>query len=130
MVSNASDDLPEPDRPVITTSLCRGMSTSIFLRLWSRAPRTLIHSWAIRGVRSLGDGARDHAISDRSMAGREFVQVFRARAGKLCRLQTRAGRSTKRGDAPGTAAGAGRRRRDLIHAAPIASDDVFRPFHP
>src|SRR5947199_3602570 len=47
MVSKASDDLPEPDRPVITTSLCRGMSTSMFLRLCTRAPRTLIHSWAI-----------------------------------------------------------------------------------
>src|SRR6267154_2008840 len=48
MVSNASDDLPEPDRPVITTSLWRGMSTSIFLRLWTRAPRTAIQSWAIK----------------------------------------------------------------------------------
>src|SRR4029079_5070898 len=38
MVSNASDDLPEPDRPVITTSLSRGISTSMFLRLCSRAP--------------------------------------------------------------------------------------------
>src|SRR3954470_9768460 len=47
MVSNASDDLPEPDRPVMTTSLCRGMSTSIFLRLWTRAPRTEIHSCAM-----------------------------------------------------------------------------------
>src|SRR6266850_279567 len=48
MVSNAREDLPEPDRPVITTSLSRGMSTSIFLRLWTRAPRTAIQSCAIR----------------------------------------------------------------------------------
>src|SRR5215207_6225899 len=47
MVSKASDDLPDPDSPVITTSLCRGMSTSMFLRLWTRAPRTFIQSWAI-----------------------------------------------------------------------------------
>src|SRR3954466_3811038 len=47
MVSKASDDLPEPDSPVITTSLWRGMSTSTFLRLCTRAPRTEIHSWAI-----------------------------------------------------------------------------------
>src|SRR5262249_13854141 len=37
-----SDDLPEPDRPVITTRLSRGSSTSTFFRLCSRAPRTTI----------------------------------------------------------------------------------------
>src|SRR5215472_5077709 len=40
MVSKASDDLPEPESPVITTSRSRGISTSMFLRLCSRAPRT------------------------------------------------------------------------------------------
>src|ERR1017187_8731283 len=40
MVSKASEDLPEPESPVITTSLSRGMSTSTFFRLCSRAPRT------------------------------------------------------------------------------------------
>src|SRR5687767_9198728 len=44
MVSNASDDLPEPDSPVSTTSLLRGISTSMFLRLCSRAPLTTILS--------------------------------------------------------------------------------------
>src|SRR6476661_7785072 len=39
MVSKASEDLPEPDRPVNTTNWSRGMATSIFLRLCSRAPR-------------------------------------------------------------------------------------------
>src|ERR1700754_2893196 len=42
MVSNASDDFPEPDRPVNTTSLSRGISRSTFLRLCSRAPRIVI----------------------------------------------------------------------------------------
>src|SRR5712675_2032189 len=42
MVSKASDDLPEPERPVNTTSLSRGISTSMFLRLCSRAPRIVI----------------------------------------------------------------------------------------
>src|SRR3954462_15664648 len=42
MVSNARDDLPEPDRPVITVRLSRGMSTAMPLRLCSRAPRTLM----------------------------------------------------------------------------------------
>src|SRR4051812_40598277 len=40
MVSKASEDLPDPDSPVMTTSWSRGMSTSTFLRLCSRAPRT------------------------------------------------------------------------------------------
>src|ERR1700684_3715966 len=39
MVSNASEDLPEPDSPVITVRVSRGISTSTFLRLCSRAPR-------------------------------------------------------------------------------------------
>src|SRR4026207_2559326 len=39
MVSKASDDFPEPDRPVNTTSWSRGISTSMPLRLCSRAPR-------------------------------------------------------------------------------------------
>src|SRR5690242_10906217 len=42
MVSKASEDLPEPDRPVNTTSLSRGISTSMFFRLCSRAPRMVI----------------------------------------------------------------------------------------
>ena len=39
MVSNASVDLPEPERPVITTSLFFGMSRLIFFKLCSLAPR-------------------------------------------------------------------------------------------
>src|SRR5574343_286367 len=48
MVSNASELLPEPDRPVITISLSRGRSRSMFLRLWVRAPRIRMKS-IIRG---------------------------------------------------------------------------------
>src|SRR5215212_2052665 len=55
MVSNASELLPEPDNPVRTTSLSRGMSMSMFLRLCSRAPRTLIRSCrAMKQRSSLG----------------------------------------------------------------------------
>src|ERR1700729_1770880 len=39
MVSKASEDLPEPDRPGSTVSVSRGISTSTFFRLCSRAPR-------------------------------------------------------------------------------------------
>src|SRR5271165_1868730 len=42
MVSKASDDLPEPERPVNTTSLSRGIARSTFFRLCSRAPRIVI----------------------------------------------------------------------------------------
>src|ERR1700677_4231662 len=40
MASNARLDLPEPDSPVTTTSLSRGISTDMFLRLCTRAPCT------------------------------------------------------------------------------------------
>src|SRR5574341_780079 len=44
MVSNAREDLPEPERPVMTVSVLRGISTLMFLRLCSRAPRTINRS--------------------------------------------------------------------------------------
>src|SRR5262245_36319801 len=40
MVSNARLDLPEPESPVTTMSLSRGISTEMFLRLCTRAPWT------------------------------------------------------------------------------------------
>src|SRR5262245_53342988 len=42
MVSNARLDLPEPERPVTTTRLSRGISTETFFRLCTRAPWTPI----------------------------------------------------------------------------------------
>src|ERR1700733_6585748 len=42
MVSNASEDLPEPETPVMTVSLLCGIESVRFLRLWRRAPRTTI----------------------------------------------------------------------------------------
>src|SRR3954447_4072265 len=55
MVSNASEDLPEPDRPVMTTSESRGSSTVTSLRLCSRAPETTMEFWRedIRPLSSL-----------------------------------------------------------------------------
>src|SRR5579863_231713 len=47
MVSKASEDLPDPLRPVITVNALRGMSTLMFLRLCWRAPRTEIFVIAI-----------------------------------------------------------------------------------
>src|SRR6185503_10580056 len=60
MVSNASEDLPEPERPVITTSWSRGRSTSIFLRLCTRAPRTAIQSWAMLTARNFERNPNSH----------------------------------------------------------------------
>src|SRR5262245_48123337 len=55
MVSNTSDDLPEPLTPVNTVILCLGMSSETSLRLCSRAPRTSMNrrspmrsSWRLR----------------------------------------------------------------------------------
>src|SRR6266496_3359289 len=47
MVSKAREDLPEPLKPVMTTSLSRGISSVRFLRLCSRAPPILIKSFAM-----------------------------------------------------------------------------------
>lgn len=46
IVSNASDDFPEPESPVIATILFLGISTVIFFKLCVRAPRTMILSLA------------------------------------------------------------------------------------
>ena len=48
MVSNASDDFPEPEIPVNTMSLSRGSSRSTLRRLCSRAPRIVIVSATVR----------------------------------------------------------------------------------
>src|SRR5438445_13891677 len=40
IVSKASEDFPEPLTPVTTVMALCGISTVIFLRLWTRAPRT------------------------------------------------------------------------------------------
>src|SRR3989344_3337042 len=44
IVSNASDDFPEPESPVNTTILLRGIETVMSFRLCVRAPLTMIFS--------------------------------------------------------------------------------------
>src|SRR5919199_2128277 len=51
MVSKASDDLPLPDSPVMTTRRSRGSVRSMFLRLCCRAPRISILSRGIKSAR-------------------------------------------------------------------------------
>src|SRR5580704_1658160 len=51
MVSNARLDLPDPESPVTTTSLSRGISSDTFLRLCTRAPWTdIVVRTAVFGV--------------------------------------------------------------------------------
>src|SRR6266705_1462935 len=44
IVSKASEDLPEPETPVTTVRVLCWISKSMFLRLWTRAPRTTMLS--------------------------------------------------------------------------------------
>ena len=48
IVSNTSEDLPDPLTPVKTVRRRFGISTLMFLRLFSRAPTTRMTSWANR----------------------------------------------------------------------------------
>src|SRR5579872_931746 len=81
MVSKASDDLPDPDRPVITTSWSRGRSTSIFLRLWTRAPRTFTQSCAMLTVQISWPDPNHHFTTH----GQETNVAGTGRAGADCR---------------------------------------------
>src|ERR1700761_4739071 len=47
MVSNASEDLPEPETPETTVSRPWVRSQSMFFRLWVRAPRMVIWSFNV-----------------------------------------------------------------------------------
>src|SRR5215207_1510645 len=72
MVSNARLDFPEPDNPVTTTRRSRGISTEMFLRLWTRAP------WTATVLRTAG--RRDRAESPpigqiRGEKERQFLNV-------------------------------------------------------
>src|SRR5690349_2436879 len=71
MVSNARDDLPDPDKPVNTTSLSRGISRSTFLRLCSRAPRIVI-------ARKLDPAAVDLRLALITSSMRSFPVTRRA----------------------------------------------------
>src|SRR5580658_5067542 len=81
MVSNASEDFPEPDNPVSTTSRSRGRSRSMFFKLWVRAPRMRIFCMQPITIRpaSRGDHARARRAEvavGRGSAGPEFCPEF------------------------------------------------------
>src|SRR5688500_5755432 len=69
MVSNASEDLPLPDSPVMTTSLSRGMVRLMFLRLCCLAPRISIAS---RGISEVWGTSQVGIVCDSPSARRPF----------------------------------------------------------
>src|SRR5580704_1003837 len=84
MVSKASEDLPEPDRPVNTTRRSRGISRSISLRLCSRAPRMAM----TRGSRaSLVGSLAGRFLSKRSFIGKWLPFPQRLAAGYRARIR-------------------------------------------
>ena len=79
--------MPEPDRPVNTTSLSRGMTRSTFFRLCSRAPRTEI---TLPSRTSLSSALRSKSCSNSASAertGSVFVLGLRAMISLLRRLR-------------------------------------------
>src|SRR5262245_46623255 len=97
MVSNARLDLPEPDSPVITTSLSRGISREMFFRLCTRAPFTAI---VVRAPPlnddddddDGGDGRRrSAAMAFRSLRHVEERQLLDHRVAPLGELERHAG---------------------------------------
>src|SRR5918911_1420760 len=90
MVSNASEDFPDPLRPVTTVSELRGISTLMFFRLCWRAPRTVILVMAMRNSECLprprsqghGPSARGHAHGKvRQWAGAKVLRILMVNTG-------------------------------------------------
>src|SRR3954452_16142381 len=89
MVSNASDDFPDPLTPVTMISLPVGSVTSMFLRLWVRAPRTtrsaasaapLGEGSDMRTVIDLGDGLNNYrSAGARTRQGNELDSADRSK---------------------------------------------------
>ena len=63
---------PTPTGPVMTTSWSRGRSTSMLLRLWTRAPRTAIQSCAMLGL-SLGSDATSLPLQEHQGALKQGI---------------------------------------------------------
>src|SRR5262249_27888026 len=81
MVSNARLDLPEPDRPVTTTRRSRGISSEMFLRLWTRAPwtATVVRAAGRRCSRKAAKARRGAAFLCALAALREaFLELIRS----------------------------------------------------
>src|SRR5438132_2211703 len=71
MVSKARELFPEPDAPLTTVSLPWGISHEMFFRLWVRAPRITIASFA-----ELNRNAPGMALSRRTQPRISTFQTF------------------------------------------------------
>src|SRR5262249_7570016 len=85
MVSNARLDLPDPESPVTTTRLSRGISTEMFLRLWTRAPCPAMvvgtagrRFWSRLVMCGIDDSARSRAARPIEVEERQFLDLERA----------------------------------------------------
>src|SRR3989442_11897063 len=115
MVSKASEDLPDPESPVMTVRAFRGISTVMFLRLCSRAPRTTNDSLDI-------DSEPTRVLASRSTLPNLLLNPRRfptlalphgaGRAGRADHPRHRGGRPPARDGAGGRAAGGVRHARD------------------
>src|SRR5271170_2644045 len=81
MVSKAREDLPEPESPVTTVRVLRGIATLTLRRLCWRAPRTVM--WVMPGRFGRGtawfplwrDGGSGIRIEDVDMLGRSRLSA-------------------------------------------------------
>src|SRR5574338_478227 len=116
MVSKASEDLPEPESPVMTVRRLRGMATETFLRLCSRAPRTRRNSWDIapKATRTAARGSTGSRFVRRRLAFSDPDDtLLTRRAGRaLAPDQPRRAAALPRGGHGGRSA-PGRRHPDL-----------------
>src|SRR5215210_3576761 len=102
MVSKASEDLPEPERPVMTVRLSRGITTLMSFRLCWRAPRTVMRSIAIawnhpRALQwRIPSGAETTIVNDSSGVGKRPAGIAEraARTG----VKAEAGPQTQKGE--------------------------------
>src|SRR5947207_8560627 len=101
------------------------MSTSIFLRLWTRAPRTAIQSWAIK-TGAVARGQRVETMDPTKYTSRDIVRG----TPRCCanssepRASTPSSLPTPRSDDPGTARTAGRNRRPPAPFGGLLRPDV------
>src|SRR4051794_37075043 len=143
MVSNASDDFPEPDSPVNTINWSRGSSRSTLRRLCSRAPRITIVLLDGAATGSIVPGARPNRTNVRlgrtlqaddvreAVGPRRGPTVRGRRARPVARESQLEGPRREQPDAPGGPGLAdserGRvvdtRRRDPVEVAPLLDAD-------
>src|ERR1022692_4174177 len=76
MTSCTSVDLPEPETPVTTTIAPSGISTSMFFRLWVRAPKNRRRRARVTAWRTLGIAPQIAACERLAIAQQVRVGAF------------------------------------------------------